>query len=98
MMVRDGLLALLLTGAMVGPWHTANRLSRVIAATGACPDLWPTSGVLIGAFAARQYEESISGRALRASLIAQALPGEHHGSILATTNDSESDAIDPPAW
>jgi len=71
MMVRDGLLALLLAGAMLGPWHTANRLSRLIAATGACPDLWPTSGVLI---------EDIHGAALRGEHLGAGITGEPHSA------------------
>ena len=77
----DRCLAVLLAGAMLGPWHTANRLSRLIAVTGACPERWLTTRVLVGGIPART-----------------ALRDEHYGVILATITDSESDAIDPPAW
>ena len=74
MTTRDGLLALLLAGATLGPWHTANRLSRLIAVTGACPDLWPTRGVLVGAVTARRDEGSLTVRALRGEGLN---PGDH---------------------
>jgi hypothetical protein len=74
MTMRDALLALLLAGAMLGPWHTANRLSQLIAVTGGCPDLWPTSGVLVGAVTAQHDERSLTVRALRGEGLN---PGDH---------------------
>ena len=71
MMVRDGLLALLLAGAMVGPWHTANRLIRLIAVTGDCPDLWLTSGMLVG---------GIHGAVLRGEHLGAGITGEPHSA------------------
>ena len=74
---RDGLLAVLLAVAMVGPWHTANRLSRLIAVTGACPNQWLTTKVLVGGITARALPDEhygadrITGRALRRD------PGDH---------------------
>jgi hypothetical protein len=67
---RDGLLALLVAGATLGPWQTANRLSRVIVVIGACPDLWPARGALVGGIMALHYEGSTAVRALRGTLTA----------------------------